>query len=69
VCFLCCCISPEWKNLERQDVVDALTNMMNRAGANIPGGLERIERIENEINLKNRTFANEFMAAVCTVHK
>lgn len=59
---------PDWKNLERQDVVDVLTIMMHRAGtSNIPGGLQRIKRIENEINLKNLTSANDsqFMAAVC----
>lgn len=55
--------SPDWKNLERQDVVDVLTSMMNRAGSNIPGGMERIKRIENQINL-NTTNDSQFMSSL-----
>lgn len=59
-------LSPDWRNLERQDVLNMMAIMMNRAGTITPSEMERIKWIENEINLNNLTSAknSQFMATV-----
>ncbi len=62
----CWIVSPEWKNLERQDVLNLMVSMTNQAGNLTPSEMERIKWIENEIHLNNLTSANgsQFMIDV-----